>query len=255
MSLKAILRNIRTQYRKIVYSGSKYQCPYCGFKANDFLKIGLPYKAIIENKIIGAGVRNGGCVNCDSVDRDRLLYAYFKHEIDVLKDLPEYSILHLAPEWRLSEEFLKYNYKQYICTDKFMTGYKYPAHTVDMDIMNITFPNDTFDLVICNHVLEHIPNDIGAMKELFRVLKPNGIAVLQVPISAILKDSYENPSVTTDKEREEHYGQYDHVRIYGQDYVTRLESVGFKVTRLNITEKYKKYGLIPEEDLFICTKL
>lgn len=92
------------------------------------------------------------------------------------------------------------------------------------------------------------------MKELFRVLKPNGIAVLQVPISAILKDSYENPLVKTDKEREEHYGQYDHVRIYGQDYVTRLEAVGFKVTRLNITEKYKKYGLIPEEDLFICTK-
>jgi len=254
MSIKATLRTLRTNWRKVMYKGSKYECPYCGFHANDFLKIGLPHQANITHQIIGAGVRNGGCVNCDSVDRDRLLYAYFKNELQVLQNKPEYAILHLAPEWRLSEEFLKYQYKNYICTDKFMPGYSYPSYTIDMDIMDIQFPENNFDLVICNHVLEHIPNDIAAMKELFRVLKPGGTAVLQVPISATLQESYENPAVTTDQQREEHYGQYDHVRIYGQDYVTRLESVGFKVTRLNISDKYKKYGVIEKEDLFICSK-
>lgn len=254
MSIKSVLRNIRRVYRKFIYKGTKYHCPYCGFNSNDFLQIGLPHQANVKYQIIGAGIRNGGCVNCDSVDRDRLLYAYFKHEIDVLKDMPNFSILHLAPEWRLSDEFLKYKYKQYICTDKFMPGYAYPKHTIDMDILDVKFPNDTFDLVICNHVLEHITEDILAMKELYRVLKPNGKAVLQVPISAVLEDSYENPLVKTDKEREELYGQFDHVRVYGQDYVKRLESVGFIVNRLNISEKYKNFGVISNEDLFICTK-
>ena len=254
MSLKSILRNLRTQYRKIVYKGTKYKCPYCGFMSNDFLKIGLPHEANIKHQIIGAAVRNGGCVNCDSVDRDRLLYAYFKHEVYLLQDHLNTSILHLAPEWRLSEEFLKFKYSKYVCTDKFMPGYNYPLHTIDMDIMDIKFPDNSFDWVICNHVLEHIPNDIGAMKELYRVLKPNGKAVLQVPFSNLLEKTYENPEVITDAQRIEHYGQFDHVRIYGHDYITRLESVGFKFERLNISDKYKHYGLIPQEDLFICTK-
>ena len=234
MSLKSILRNLRTQYRKIVYKGTKYKCPYCGFMSNDFLKIGLPHEANIKHQIIGAAVRNGGCVNCDSVDRDRLLYAYFKHEVYLLQDHLDTSILHLAPEWRLSEEFLKFKYLKYVCTDKFMPGYKYPSHTIDMDIMDIKFPDNSFDWVICNHVLEHISNDIGAMKELYRVLKPNGKAVLQVPFSNLLEKTYENPEVITDAQRIEHYGQFDHVRIYGHDYISRLESVGFKFERLNI---------------------
>jgi len=254
MSVKQIARNCRTFYRKLKYKGTIYQCPFCGFKSNGFISVGLPHQANIDKKIIGAGIRNGGCVSCDAIDRERLLYAYFSEELKIFKDNPEYSILHLAPEWRLSEEFLKYKYKNYICTDKFTPGYSYPKHTIDMDIMNIDFPENNFDLLICNHVLEHIPNDIGAMKELCRVLKPNGTAVLQVPISAILQTTYENPEVTTDLQRQEHYGQYDHVRIYGQDYVDRLKSVGFKVNRINISDKYKKYGVILEEDMFICTK-
>lgn len=254
MSIKKILRNIRTLYRVVTYSGSKYECPYCGYKAKELLPIGLPHKANVDNRIIGAGQRKGGCVKCDSMDRDRLLFAYLNHEMNVFQDLKEYSILHLAPEWRLTELFQKYQYKEYVCTDKFMPGYKYPSHTIDMDIMNITFTEGTFDLVICNHVLEHISDDIAAMKELYRVLKNNGTAILQVPISAILKNTYENPDVITDEQRIEHYGQYDHVRIYGQDYVSRLQLVGFKVNRVNISKKYQKYGVIKEEDLFICTK-
>lgn len=254
MNIKKKIRSLRTAYRVFMYRGNKYECPFCGFKSGRLLQIGLHHQAIIYNKIIGAGVRYGGCVKCDSLDRDRLLYAYFKHEMKVFNDNIDFSILHLAPELMISKEFLKYNYRQYICGDKFMPGYKYPHYTVNMDIMNITFPDNFFDLIICNHVLEHIPDDLGSMREIFRVLSPSGKAVLQVPISAILQETYENPKVKTDKEREEHFGQYDHVRIYGQDYVNRLESVGFKVNKINVSDKYQRYGLIAEEDLFICSK-
>ncbi len=128
-------------------------------------------------------------------------------ELNVFNNNKSYSILHLAPEWRLSEKFLKYKYKQYICSDKFMPGYHYPKHTIDMDIMDIKFNENTFDLVLCNHVLEHIPDDIAAMKELYRVLKPNGTAILQVPISSTLMKTFEDTNIKTDEEREEIYGQ------------------------------------------------
>lgn len=254
MSLRSFARNIRTQYRIFKHKGNTYTCPYCGYHAIGFYQIGLPHQANIDHQIIGAGLRNGGCYKCDSMDRERALYAFFNNELDIFKNKSDYSILHLAPEWRLTDLFLKYQYKEYICTDKFMEGYSYPSHVIDMDIMNIPYEDNRFDLIICNHILEHIPDDIAAMKELFRVLKPNGTAVLQVPISATLQDTYENPAVTTNEDREKHYGQYDHVRIYGQDYVARLQSVGFKVNRINISNKYKQYGLIPNEDLFICSK-
>jgi predicted SAM-dependent methyltransferase len=248
------IRNIRASYRKFVYSGNKYDCPFCGFKSKGFYTIGQVHEANIVNSIVGAGVRDGGCVSCDCVDRDRLLFAYFNDEVGVFKNDEALSILHLAPEWRLTENFLKFKYKNYICIDKFMPGYSYPKHTIVMDILNISFPENTFDWIICNHVLEHIPDDRKAMSELFRVLKPGGKAVLQVPISKTLKATYENPNVTTDSERIQHYGQYDHVRIYANDYVDRLTEAGFKVDRINISEKYKHYGLIADEDLFICSK-
>lgn len=254
MNFKEKLRRIRTKYRIFLYRGDKYVCPFCGNKSKSFLKIGLPHPAIIENKIIGAGVRRGGCVKCESVDRDRLLFALFDQELKIFSDNPKFSILHAAPEKMVSNEFLKFKYKEYICIDKFMPGYSYPDYTVDMDLLNLNFQSNYFDLVICNHVLEHIDDDIAAMKELFRVLKPGGKAILQVPVASNLAVTYQNDNVQSDKERELHYGQYDHVRIYGQDYTERLESIGFQVQRINISEKYSSYGLIPEEDLFIGIK-
>ncbi len=254
MSFKGFLKKMRSNYRIYKYEGDKYQCPFCGFSSRDFLQIGLAHNAIQKYEIIGAGIRNGGCAKCSSIDRDRLLYAYFKNELKIFKNNEAYSILHFAPEKMLSEEFLKYRYKDYICTDKFMKGYEYPSYTINMDILDIQFPKDHFDLIICNHVLEHIEDDLTAMNQLLKVLKPNGIAVLQVPISKKLKKTYEDWNIKTDKDREKHFGQYDHVRIYGQDYREILEDVGFKVNRINISEKYKRYGVNPKEDLFICSK-
>jgi SAM-dependent methyltransferase len=123
-----------------------------------------------------------------------------------------------------------------------------------MNVLDIPFPDNSFDLVICNHLLEHVPNDMDAMKELLRVLKVGGEAILQVPISKNSAKTIEDWSVTTPEERERAFGQFDHVRIYGQDYTDRLTLAGFKVERINISKDYPSYGLAGEEDIFIGRK-
>lgn len=129
-----------------------------------------------------------------------------------------------------------------------------------MDITGIPYPEDTFDLILCNHVLEHIPDDLQAMKELFRVLKPDGLAVIQVPLSPVLTSTYEDPEVTREEDRERTFGQKDHVRIYGMDYPDRLSNAGFRVIEYRWNEEGghdypgKLFGLNEEEILFLGKK-
>ena len=120
--------------------------------------------------------------------------------------------------------------------------------------------NNFFDLILCNHVLEHIVEDKLAMMEIYRVLKPNGTAVLQVPIETSNSKTLEETMITSQKERNEKFGQYDHVRLYGNDYFKRLESIGFKVEKNFYAKKFnkeeiKKYGLNENEIIPICKKL
>jgi len=128
-----------------------------------------------------------------------------------------------------------------------------------IDITNINFENDYFDFIICNHVLEHIADDQKAMRELFRVLRPGGEAILQVPISKYNKKTFEDFSIILPEEREKYFGQKDHVRIYGKDYKNRLERIGFKVELYDIKndlniQDIKKFGLNEEEILYIGKK-
>ena len=129
-----------------------------------------------------------------------------------------------------------------------------------MDVTNIGFADNTFDVIICNHVLEHIINDQKAIAEFYRVLKPNGWAILQVPISMSLKKTYEDYSVNLPKQREKIFGQRDHVRIYAKDYINRLEDSGFDVSIYNFVKEFgesivDKHGLIKNENLYICSKI
>ena len=163
-------------------------------------------------------------------------------------------ILHLAPEKNLTSTLSKIGLKDYICGDLFTEGYQYPDYVQNMNVLNIPFEDNYFDLIICNHLLEHVPNDFDAMKELYRVLRSNGKAILQVPISKNSKTTIEDFSVTDSKERETMFGQFDHVRIYGQDYSDRLNSVGFKIERINISKEFPKFGLAHDEDIFIGKK-
>ena len=129
---------------------------------------------------------------------------------------------------------------------------------VRMDITDIQYPDNSFDVVYCSHVMEHVPDDRRAMRELCRVLVPEGWAILQVPITA--ETTFEDPSVTDPRERERQFGQFDHVRRYGPDYADRLADAGFVVEIIDYAGKlgYReaaKYGLQPNEHIYSCRKL
>mgnify|MGYP001161640467 FL=1 len=171
-----------------------------------------------------------------SLERHRLLWLYFDRETDFF-DRPA-DVLHIAPEQAFLKRFQKIKHRSYITSDLYS-----PLADVQADICNLPFFDHQFDWIICNHVLEHIQNDSTAMKELYRVLKPGGCAILQVPLR-LDQNTFEDNSITDPKERARVFGQYDHVRIYGKDYQNRLEKVGFHVRMLAYAEQ-----LTPEEQL------
>ena len=232
----------------------KYSCPFCLHPTNQFDPLGIDNEAIKKYKIIGAGKRDAKCIKCNSTNRERLIYIYLKNFTKVLRTPDSFKVLHFAPEKNLFDVLIKTYLKEYISGDLFTVGYSYPNYIKEINVLDIPFKDNYFDLIICNHVLEHIENDSAAMKELHRVLRPSGKAILQVPISKIIKNTYEDFSIINPKQREIHFGQFDHVRIYGLDYIDKLNKSGFNVKVSNISSNYKRFGLNKNEDLFICSK-
>jgi len=164
---------------------------------------------------------NALCPHCGSLERHRLLYHFLKEKTDFFAGNCR-KMLHIAPEACFESLFEKQFEKNYITADLYKPNVK-----VKMDIMDIQYEDDTFDIIYCSHVLEHVADDRKAMKEFFRILKKDGWAILNVPI--IRDKTYEDPSITAPEEREKIFGQYDHVRAYGPDYIDRLREVGFSV--------------------------
>ena len=135
-----------------------------------------------------------------------------------------------------------------------------PIADVKADICNLPFQDNEFNFIICNHVLEHIPDDTKAMQEIYRVLAPGGTAILQVPYKADLEKTFEDNSITDPKERAKIFGQYDHVRVYGMDYFAKLEQIGFVVTAADYTkqvslQEVERYRLPLGELIPVCKKL
>ena len=163
-------------------------------------------------------------------------------------------MLHVAPEMQLHRVIRSHPNIDYVTADL-----NSPFAMVKMDITNIEYEDNVFDVIICNHVLEHIPDDRKAMAELYRVLKPGGWAILQVPISLSLDRTLEDSTITTPEEREKIFGQEDHVRIYAKDYKDRLVLVGFRVKVDRFEGKgsdsdIRKYGLLRDENIYVCSK-
>ena len=134
-----------------------------------------------------------------------------------------------------------------------------PRAKLKMDVTDIQCEDNTFDVILTNHVLEHVPDDRKAMRELHRVLKPGGFAILQSPLNKKFEKTYEDPSITDPKERRKAFGQEDHVRVYGRDYKERLEEAGFFVRADPYVkelgpEKIHIFVLPPEEDIYYCEK-
>lgn len=249
-------RTLRDWLRIAFYSGSRYRCPFCGYRARRWTPIGFDLPILHELKVAGAGRREAGCFRCGSNDRERLIHAFLQRS-GILDRIGTMRVLHVAPEIILREFFQRRaKPRSYVIGDKTMPGYQYPPEVVDLDVQHLSFPDNSFDLILCNHVLEHVPDDHAAMRELYRVLAPGGVAVLQVPYAWRLAETDEDPSVTDPKAREARFGQFDHVRMYGADYATRLAHAGFAVETLMLGQEdsLKRCGLATEEPLFIGRK-
>ncbi|NAY92461.1 methyltransferase domain-containing protein [Muricauda sp. JGD-17] len=187
-----------------------------------------------------------------SLERHRLLWLYLKNETDFFTN--ELKVLHFAPEQAFYERFKKLKKIDYTTTDL-----NSPLADVKADICNLPFENNEFDVILCNHVLEHIPNDIQAIRELHRVMKPGGWGIFQIPQDLSRAKTFEDDSITDKRERARIFGQYDHVRIYGRDYFDKLRSVGFTVEEVDFTQQFtqkeiEKYNLAKGEIIPLVRK-
>lgn len=187
-----------------------------------------------------------------SLERHRLLWLYLKNETDFF--INPKKVLHFAPEQAFYKRFKKQKNLDYTTTDL-----NSPLADVKADICNLPFKDEEFDVILCNHVLEHIPDDTQAMKELYRVMKKGGMGIFQIPQDLSREKTFEDDSITDRKERAKIFGQYDHVRIYGRDYFDKLRSVGFTVIEEDYTQKISpelvdKYRLAKGEIIPVCYK-
>ncbi|MES2176308.1 MAG: methyltransferase domain-containing protein [Gemmatimonadota bacterium] len=221
---RALGAKTRTALRKLSSFGLRYVCPFCRARLRRFVPFGATFPVLQELAVVGGGYREQArCPVCRSLDRERLLYLYLLQQTDLFAK-PQ-KVLHVAPEPRLAAALRASANIDYLSADLD------PSEVmIRMDVTDIQFPDATFDVILCNHVLEHIPDDRRAMSELHRVLKPGGWAILQVPLSETLEHTYEDPSITSTAGREQAFGQEDHVRIYAADYRSRLAGAGFAVT-------------------------
>lgn len=226
---------------EVSLKGDKYEDPIDGKKFKKFLPYG--YENQRENVLSPSTL---------SLERHRLLWLYLKNETDFFsKDL---KVLHFAPEQAFYKRFRKLKNLDYTTTDL-----NSPLADVKADICDLPFENNSYDFILCNHVLEHIPDDTLAMKELFRILKPGGTAILQIPQDLKRDKTFEDDSITSRKERAKIFGQYDHVRVYGRDYFDKLRSIGFQVEEVDYTSTLTssdidRYRLAKGEIIPVCTK-
>ena len=239
---------------KLILFGKK--CCFCHTRFYEYLPIGTDAKIWKELHGVGAGKRKAICPHCGSSDRERLVYLYIRDKYLPTHTENKVKCLHIAPESQLSNYLRSQSNIDYTAGDKRCEGYDYPDYVQPIDIMDFSSIEDnTYDLIICNHVLEHVQNDFVAMQGIRRILKANGIAILQVPYAIKLEKTIEDSSITSPTSRLEIYGQADHVRLYGLDYPIRLNSAGFSVEKMNIAKNYsRKMGLNRKESLFICHK-
>jgi SAM-dependent methyltransferase len=180
------------------------------------------------------------------------LWLYFKDRTDLFDT--NHRVLHIAPESIFARIFQRMPQLDYITADLSSSQVSTKA-----DITNIPCKDNVFDVVLCNHVLEHVPDDQRAMRELFRALAPGGWAILQSPVDVERAETFEDPTITSPEDRERVFGQHNHVRVYGRDYKGRLEKAGFNVQIDSYAKDLEphvvsKYGL-QEEEIYFCTKL
>jgi SAM-dependent methyltransferase len=262
--IKAVLKSVlpkrsRVRLRRMAYFGAFFQCPVCGSSVRKLLPGGHDFPVLRDLEIVGAGYSpQDVCPVCFSGSRTRLVHHYLAVKAGLSNRPGPIRVLHVAPEQGIAEWLMRLTSVEYVPADLAPEHYDHVS-AIKMDITRIQFPDERFDMVICNHVLEHVPDDMVAMRELHRVLKPGGTAILQVPLSMKLRATLEDPRITNPRDRERVFGQSDHVRVYGTDYSDRLARAGFSVSVVNPVEQWGKEAVVrlrlnPREKLMIGRK-
>ena len=237
----------------------EYYCCICHNKVGRFLPYKGGWKAMSPFlqtlDLVGSDLDNFSCPCCWSHDRERHLFLYLE-KLDLINKFHQAHVLHFAPEAWISKIIVNKSPARYIKADLYPTA----PDIEKVDMLAIQYSSSTFDFVIANHVLEHVQDELQALRELYRVLKPGGLAILQTPYCSKLKHTFYDEGIDSDQSRLQAYGQEDHVRLYGADIFERFESVGF-VSRVqrhkNIIPEIdaKKYGVNESEPFFLFEKV
>ncbi len=237
------LSSVFRLFAPILFKGNQVECPVCERKFRKFLSYGSSV-AHRENVL---------CPYDLTLERHRLMWLYLKQESDFFT-APHLNVLHIAPEQCFYKQFKKQSNLNYLTGDLVS-----PIADLHFDLHHIPLEDNTYDVIFCNHVMEHVDDALVCMKELFRVMKPGGWGIMQVPQDHQNEITFEDKSITTPEDREKYYWQKDHVRLFGKDYPEWLSKAGFKVeiafeNNPLTAELIEKYRLQKEEILHIVRK-
>ncbi|PSQ60750.1 MAG: SAM-dependent methyltransferase [Bacteroidetes bacterium QH_10_64_19] len=225
--------------RSLFYRGEELYCPCCEREYNRFMSYGGREQCL--------------CPGCRSFERHRLMWLYIERRTRLLE--APHRVLHVAPEYAIQK-----NLRRRDTLDMYRSVDLRSMLALDQaDVANLPYEAASFTAILCSHVLEHVDADRAAMRELYRVLEPGGWAYLQVPIDLGREDTYDDPSITEPEARDRAFGHPDHVRLYGRDYLDRLEGAGFdphvdSFARDLSEATIDRLRLFPDEDIFIASR-
>jgi SAM-dependent methyltransferase len=232
------LRDVVDQVQAVALRGDAVECPLCCGRFRRFVDFGDPPRP------------GSQCPKCKTLERHRMMWLFLKNHTNLLRE--QMRVLHVAPESALEQWLRPLSNLDYVTADIDPS-----KADVQMDITAIDYPDSQFDVVLCSHVLEHVPDAGQAMRELCRILSPTGFALLDVPMNPDLEDTYEDWSITTVEDRRRAFGQEDHVRWFGRNYPNLLRAAGFNVSvdpyPLAPADVYR-FGLRAEDHIYYCTK-
>ncbi len=234
---------VRRFFLRIRYAGNAVSCPCCGSTFKEFAPFGVTKR------------RNAWCPKCQSLERHRLLWMYLEKKTNLYS--APLKVLHIAPETTFFHHLNGKANIDYYPADIFPN--LFPKGTHYFNLLNPDVAPGTFDVIICNHVFQYIEDDVTAMQNAFKLMKPGGWGIMQVPIDKSKAVTYEDKSITSEAEREKAFGLKEHVRFYGLDYEDKLRAAGFTVKVDDYTAEFSdadnyKYGFWKGDPIYYCTK-
>lgn len=261
--LGRIIKKYLSTFIKPDFIGNKYQCPVCLTNLAYFNSFpDYYYQQLRQNEFIYSihdfetlNLKNSSCPACGTGDSGRLYGIYLRDKLSKLDANKKYTFIDFAPVPPLAQIIKSYRYINYRSADLFAPDVDDHVNIMDMKI----YKNNSVDMFLCTHILEHVTNDVKAMRELYRILKPGGWGIIMVPILLSINKISEDYNITSENDRWKYFGQGDHVRMYSKKgFLQRLSNIKFKIDQLGIdyfgTNIFKKYGISPKSVLYVVSK-